>query len=73
MSEYENFYDPKAVEAAKILVDNHEFNVLLDYIEAEAVQALLGGTPDQAADNLRNHNAVRSLRHITRTLSDVKP
>ena len=52
MSEYENFYDPKAVEAAKILVDNHEFNVLLDYIEAEAV---------------------RSLRHITRTLSDVKP
>lgn len=52
--------------AAKILLDNPEFKVVMSYAEASMLDSLVEGNIDDAETNLRNLRAVRGLQQLVK-------
>ena len=57
--------------ASKQLLDTHAFNVVLEYLEGEAVNTLTAGTLEKAENNLRNLRAMQLVRMAVANLSNA--
>lgn len=57
-----NIDNKLVIEAAKRLVDNRDFAVLMEYMEQDLLIKLTQGNPDDADGNLRNYKAAQALK-----------
>lgn len=60
----------EAKRAAKILLDNHEFSVVYEYMRKQMEDAVLGGTVNDAGQNLLNYKALINVKALMEHLSN---
>ena len=57
-----NIDNKLVIKAAKNLVDNRDFAVVMEYMENDLLLKLTQGSPDDADGNLRNYKASQALK-----------
>lgn len=62
--------DKELIKAAKSLIDNRDFTVIMDYMENDLLTKLTQGSPENASNNLRNLKAALALKQGTRILAN---
>ena len=63
--------DDAVIKAAKSLIDNRDFTMVMEYMENDLLLKLTQGSPENADVNLRNFNAVQALKHGTKILANA--
>jgi len=58
-------------KAAKGLIDNSDFNMVLDYMENSLMLTLTNGSPESADNNLRNLKAANALKQGVGLLANM--
>lgn len=62
-------HEESVKRAAKNLLDNQDFILLMSELEAQGTATLTQGTPEAAPDNLRNLRAVQVMKIAVENLS----
>jgi len=63
--------DDAVIKAAKSLIDNRDFTMVMEYMENDLLLKLTQGSPENADVNLRNFNAVQALKQGTKILANA--
>ena len=59
------------IKAAKNLVDNRDFNMVMDYMDENLLLKLTQGNSEDADTNLRNYKAAQALKTGVGMLSNA--